>query len=389
MVNTSLGVANTVIGNHTEKLKYSRTSRMKKHVLKMAQALSLCGSDGRNCILYAALSGQTLVLDFAMRVMSEARHIREVVNSRAVEAMKAEVVLTSSEKTATILAAEQTEDAAALIAEAALSADLDAAAASNIVSASKTSDASPLSSKVTRDRAPPMTARGVATPLRNLYQGSPLTAGTDEGRHSGAKGKQHLTTAEELRSDSSSDDELPETPPPPVVEVERVWSRRTSLRYKQLTTEKMQKDLIEKKRVAAEETARINVCLFPDVLEVSTSFVEWCEDDATSSVALAMSGNTRCLSHLLDSSFDPYTVSTGGVTLAMVAAKEGQCNVLDLLMEREIDLSRRDDCDKNVFHYAATCAKWNVISFLLTHAKSKQCKNAILPCLLSYTAERC
>jgi ankyrin repeat protein len=155
-----------------------------------------------------------------------------------------------------------------------------------------------------------------------------------------------------------------------------VWSRRTSARYQQLTSEKLQKDLIEKERAAAEETARITVCLFPDVLDVTAPCVKWCEDDTNCSTALVERGNTRCLRHLLDSSFDPSTVSVGGVTLAMIAARNGHYHVLDMLMERELDLRGRDDCGKNVLHYAAICTKGDVVSYLLTHPKSQQCKKA-------------
>lgn len=367
------GAVNIAGPSYMDKLKYSRSSSMKKHVLRMAQALSWCGPDGRNCILHAALSGQTLVLDFALQVMTEAKHIREVVGSRATEVMRVEALrdtLKSNEKNATILAAAETEEAAALIAEAELTADLDAAAASNMISAS--SDTGTQGPQVVLDT----TGLDSTTPAHSSHQCSSLTLGTetDEGQHTGVGERQHPNSEEETRSEDSSDDELPETPPPPVVEVERVWSRRTSLRYQQLTSEKLQKDLQEKERLAAVETARINICLFPDVLDVTVPYIEWCEDDADCSTALAKSGNIRCLSHLLDSSFDPSTVSKGGVTLAMVAASEGQYDTLNLLMGRDLDLRIRDDSDRNVLHYAAACTEGNVVSYLLTHPRSKQCK---------------
>jgi hypothetical protein len=376
-VNPSFGAVNAASSSRTLTLKYSRTSLLKKHVLRMAQALSWSGPDGRNCILHAALSGQTQVLDFALQVMSEAKHILQVIGSSAAD-MRVEALrdtLTSDEKDATILAVVQTEDDAALIPEAELSADLDAAAASNNISSSR--NASPQGAQVTQDRTLSIVGRSTIQ-AHSLYQISPLTTVTAVGQHTGVEGLKHDDPEEETRSDDSSDDGLPETPPPPVVEVERVWSRRTSARYQQLTSEKLQKDLIEKERAAAEETARITVCLFPDILDVTAPCVAWCENDANCSTALAKSGNTRCLCHLLDSSFDPSTVSAGGITLAMTAAREGHYDVLDLLMERELDLRGRDNGDKNVLHYAAICTKRDVVSYLLTHPKSKQCKNAFM-----------
>ena len=180
---------------------------------------------------------------------------------------------------------------------------------------------------------------------------------------------------EEARSEESTDDEMAATPPPLLVEVERVWSRRTSLRYQQLTVEKLKRDLVEKERAATDESSRVSICLFPDVFEASAPCIVWRKEDTECVLALARCGNTLCLSHLLDSSFEPSSASVGGVTIAMAAAREGQLEVLDLLMRRGLDLKMRDDSDRSVLHYAATCAGGNVISYLLTHPNAKQCKN--------------
>lgn len=101
----------------------------------------------------------------------------------------------------------------------------------------------------------------------------------------------------------------------------------------------------------------------------------WTENDLKSALILSKSGNVRCLNHLFDMDYNPIFVSkSDGVSLAMVAAEEGQIAVLDFLMNRHIDLTQKDRNMRSVLHYASTCTKESVLMYLLTHENRTICK---------------
>lgn len=99
----------------------------------------------------------------------------------------------------------------------------------------------------------------------------------------------------------------------------------------------------------------------------------WTPNDITMAQTLAVSGNVLCLELLFGAGFDPsWTEEATAATLAMNAARMGKINVLDMLMERGVDLSVLDLEGKSVMHYAACAA--GVIPFLLTHGNKTTCK---------------
>lgn len=101
----------------------------------------------------------------------------------------------------------------------------------------------------------------------------------------------------------------------------------------------------------------------------------WTENDLKSAIILSKSGNVKCLKHLFDMDYNPLFVSkSDGVSLAMVAAEEGQIEVLDFLMNRHVDLTQKDQNMRSVLHYASTCTKESVLMYLLTHEKRTICK---------------
>ena len=102
--------------------------------------------------------------------------------------------------------------------------------------------------------------------------------------------------------------------------------------------------------------------------------VDWREEDISRASDLAKCGNFKCLSQLFEMNYDPVRTSTDGLTLAMIAARQGHLPVLNLLLENNIDFSVRDNESRTVMHYAAMCAKEDVIAYHLTHAKTKICK---------------
>ena len=101
--------------------------------------------------------------------------------------------------------------------------------------------------------------------------------------------------------------------------------------------------------------------------------IVWNKDDEVLASSLAKTGNLICLTQLFDAGYDVSLVGKSGVTLAMTAAREGNLMILNLLMSKELDFSVRDSLSRTVMHHAATCQKDDVMSYLLTHEKTKIC----------------
>eukprot|EP00596_Hydrurales_sp_CCMP1899_P000187 CAMPEP_0119053626 /NCGR_PEP_ID=MMETSP1177-20130426/74545_1 /TAXON_ID=2985 /ORGANISM="Ochromonas sp, Strain CCMP1899" /LENGTH=1013 /DNA_ID=CAMNT_0007033627 /DNA_START=1343 /DNA_END=4381 /DNA_ORIENTATION=- len=103
--------------------------------------------------------------------------------------------------------------------------------------------------------------------------------------------------------------------------------------------------------------------------------IVWTESDITAALILSKNGNVECLKHLFDMDYDPLSMSKAtGASLAMVAAEEGQLEVLDLLMNRHVNLTQKDRNMRSVLHYASTCTKEAALVYLLTHQKTDICK---------------
>jgi ankyrin repeat protein len=106
--------------------------------------------------------------------------------------------------------------------------------------------------------------------------------------------------------------------------------------------------------------------------------IGWTPNDIASGMQLAQSGNLVCLEQLLTAGFDPtWAVEETGQTLAMTACLYGQCDVLDMLMSKGIDLTVTDTTSqrRNALHYAAACvSNTEMLSYVLTHEHAKACK---------------
>jgi ankyrin repeat protein len=64
-----------------------------------------------------------------------------------------------------------------------------------------------------------------------------------------------------------------------------------------------------------------------------------------------------------------------GVNLAMVTARAGRLDVLDLLLNKEMNFSVVDTVGRNIMHYAVTSKTAEVVPHLLTHAKTNVRRN--------------
>ena len=169
----------------------------------------------------------------------------------------------------------------------------------------------------------------------------------------------------------------------PVVEEERVWSRKTSRRIMQLTSEREKKEKaegMERIEAEAELEAQSSDDVDVSVEDVSVRCVVWSEEDTHRATELAKSGDAKCLSFLLDASNRLSPSPFNEITLAMVAAKEGNLPVLDMFMSRGIDFSEPDIDGRTVLHHGASCSKEEVIAYLLTHQKTKICTYACNEC---------
>lgn len=210
----SPGVLNVTGSNYTEKLKYSRTSWMKKHIVKMAHSLSWSGLDGKSCIIHAALSGQTEVLEFGLQVTIEAKNILEVAGGllREAEVTRMQAIqssLASDEKVDEGLMAGQTAgDATAVVPGVELSADMSTVSMTNITSTSadRCTDRPPLSAQEVRDQAGTIIHSISTTPVRSSYKKSPVLGGDVQvqGPHHGA-GCHALVDVSQTGSKTGSD----------------------------------------------------------------------------------------------------------------------------------------------------------------------------------------
>ena len=168
----------------------------------------------------------------------------------------------------------------------------------------------------------------------------------------------------------------------PVIEEERIWSRKTSRRIMQLTSEREKKEKAEgMERIEAEleleaqSSDDVDVPCDSVIEEETVVFVVWSADDTHRATELAKSGDAKCLLYLLDTSHKtpPSPSPFDELSLAMTAAKEGNLLVLDMFMSRGIDFSLPDREGRTVLHHAASCTKEEVIAYLLTHQKTKTC----------------
>jgi ankyrin repeat protein len=98
----------------------------------------------------------------------------------------------------------------------------------------------------------------------------------------------------------------------------------------------------------------------------------WTPNDIHRAFDLAISGPVPCLKIILDFGLDPsWSLEDDGVNMAMVVARAGRLEVLDLLLHKGMDFSAKDTGGRTVMHYAAMCKDAAVVAHLLTHEKAQ------------------
>ena len=103
--------------------------------------------------------------------------------------------------------------------------------------------------------------------------------------------------------------------------------------------------------------------------------IEWTAADFTKVVKIIQMDNIRCLTWLLDEGFQvSMQDAITGRGLATYACEFGNMDALDLLMNRDINLSLPDFKFSNIFHFAASCAQNQLTDFIIHHRNALRCK---------------
>ena len=105
----------------------------------------------------------------------------------------------------------------------------------------------------------------------------------------------------------------------------------------------------------------------------------WTDDDIQKVFELIINGNINCFIELVKMNYDVNLTLKDGITTWMVAAKGGKIEILNIILNRNIDLSLMDKNKKNIFHYAAMSSDDRMVAYLLSHNKFEKCKNAQNP----------
>lgn len=103
--------------------------------------------------------------------------------------------------------------------------------------------------------------------------------------------------------------------------------------------------------------------------------ITWNASDVAQVFNLVTSNNRVCLHTVLDAGFDTnHKHEQTGCTLAMQAARCGNTDIIDLLMERQILLSKATDLKgMTLLHHAAACTSKSMVAYLLSHTHAIKC----------------
>ena len=102
----------------------------------------------------------------------------------------------------------------------------------------------------------------------------------------------------------------------------------------------------------------------------------WTDEDIEKVFQLIANGNIKHFAELIQMNYDIHLTLKDGITSGMLAAKEGQREILNMILNRNIDVSLKDKNKMNIFHYAAMSTDDHMVTYLLSHKKFQKCKNA-------------
>lgn len=113
---------------------------------------------------------------------------------------------------------------------------------------------------------------------------------------------------------------------------------------------------------------------FPPTSASKTEPVTWISADIVKTINLVELGNFQCVEKILASGFDFSQVEEEtGNTLAIIACKTNNADMISLLMEEGADFSFANAEGNSAMHYAAMETSGVAISHLLTHSKAARC----------------
>ncbi len=102
--------------------------------------------------------------------------------------------------------------------------------------------------------------------------------------------------------------------------------------------------------------------------------IGWSPNDITKGLQLVEHGNLYCIRKIITVGFDPsWPQEETSLTMALVACKLGDLDVIDLLMEFGADFSCVDAHGRTVMHFAAECSNQPVVAHLLSHTHAAKC----------------